>query len=36
VNEGFGLTMVDGRPLFRRPDGSPMEDLALLEGRAPP
>jgi uncharacterized protein DUF222 len=28
---GFGLGMVDGRPVFRRPDGSVIED-----GRAPP
>jgi hypothetical protein len=27
---GFGLELLDGRPVFRRPDGS------LLEGRAPP
>ena len=27
---GFGLTLEDGRPVFRRPDGS------VLEGRAPP
>ena len=30
VHDGFGVEMVDGRPIFRRPDGSPMED------RAPP
>jgi hypothetical protein len=28
---GFGLKMVEGKPMFRRPDGSPIE-----EGRAPP
>jgi hypothetical protein len=27
---GFGLAMLEGRPVFRRPDGS------LLEDRAPP
>ncbi len=30
VHHGFGLAMVDGRPTFFRPDGSPVED------RAPP
>ncbi|MGH2556789.1 MAG: HNH endonuclease signature motif containing protein, partial [Actinomycetota bacterium] len=28
---GFGLRMVDGKPVFRRPDGSVIDD-----GRAPP
>jgi len=28
---GFRLQLVDGRPVFRRPDGSVIED-----GRAPP
>jgi hypothetical protein len=28
---GFGLKMAEGKPKFRRPDGSPIE-----EGRAPP
>jgi hypothetical protein len=27
---GFGLELVEGRPVFRRPDGS------ILEDRAPP
>jgi len=30
VHRGFGLEMVEGRPAFFRPDGSPLED------RAPP
>jgi 5-methylcytosine-specific restriction endonuclease McrA len=30
VHGGFGVEMVDGRPVFRRPDGS------LVEDRAPP
>jgi hypothetical protein len=30
VHRGFGVAVVDGRPIFRRPDGSP------LEHRAPP
>ncbi len=30
VHEGFAVSMVDGQPVFRRPDGSP------LDGRAPP
>jgi len=30
VHNGFRVEMVDGRPVFRRPDGSPLED------RAPP
>jgi hypothetical protein len=30
VHERFGLEMIDGRPAFRRPDGSVLED------RAPP
>ncbi|MDP8955473.1 MAG: HNH endonuclease, partial [Actinomycetota bacterium] len=29
--EGFGVEMVDGEPVFRRPDGSVIE-----ENRAPP
>ncbi len=33
---GFGLRLEDGRPVFRRPDGSPLEDRVLLENRAPP
>jgi hypothetical protein len=31
IHRGFGVDMVDGRPVFRRPDGSPLEDH-----RAPP
>jgi hypothetical protein len=30
IHRGFAIQMVDGQPLFRRPDGSPIED------RAPP
>jgi hypothetical protein len=30
VHRRFGVEMVDGRPVFRRPDGSVLED------RAPP
>jgi hypothetical protein len=30
VHAGFGLELVDGQPVFRRPDGSVLED------RAPP
>jgi hypothetical protein len=30
AREGFGLELVEGRPLIRRPDGS------VLEERAPP
>jgi hypothetical protein len=26
IHRGFGVDMVDGRPVFRRPDGSPLED----------
>jgi hypothetical protein len=26
IHRGFGVGMVDGRPVFRRPDGSPLED----------
>jgi len=32
---GFRLEMVDGRPVFRRPDGSVLEE-SILEERAPP
>jgi hypothetical protein len=30
IHRGFGVEMVKGRPVFRRPDGSPIDD------RAPP
>jgi hypothetical protein len=33
---GFRLELVDGRPLFRRPDGSVLEDGSFPEDRAPP
>jgi len=33
---GFRLELVDGRPVFRRPDGSVLEDGSFLEDRAPP
>jgi hypothetical protein len=32
----FRLELVDGRPVFRRPDGSVLEDGSFLEDRAPP
>jgi hypothetical protein len=33
---GFGLELVEGRPVFRRPDGTELEDRAEMGGRAPP
>lgn len=33
---GFRLELSDGRPVFRRPDGSVLEDRPVLEERAPP
>jgi hypothetical protein len=33
---GFRLTVQEDRPVFRRPDGSPLEDGPPLEDRAPP
>jgi hypothetical protein len=33
---GFRLELLDGRPVFRRPDGSVLEDRAVLGDRAPP
>jgi hypothetical protein len=32
----FRLELLDGRPVFRRPDGSVLEDRAVLGDRAPP
>jgi len=33
---GFRLELAEGRPVFRRPDGSVLEDRPVLEERAPP
>lgn len=33
---GFRLELLDGRPVFTRPDGSALEDGSFLEDRAPP
>jgi len=33
---GFRLELLDGRPVFRRPDGSVLEDESFLKDRAPP
>lgn len=33
---GFRLELAEGRPVFRRPDGSVLEDRSVLEERAPP
>jgi hypothetical protein len=33
---GFTLGLEEGRPVFRRPDGSVLEEWAAVEGRAPP
>jgi hypothetical protein len=30
IHRGFGVAIVDGRPVFRRPDGTPLGD------RSPP
>jgi hypothetical protein len=26
IHRGFGVAIVDGLPVFRRPDGTPLED----------
>ena len=36
ARRGFGVELVDGRPLFRRPDGTPIEPPALAPLAEPP
>jgi hypothetical protein len=36
ARRGFGVEIVDGRPVFTRPDGSPIDEPAISSGAGPP